>query len=329
MAILLVVAELNGNGLTESTGELIAAAKAVTSEGDEIVVAVLSDDPSSAAASAAGLGADRVLTVQHEALAEMGAGGFEAPVAAVAAISNSLSPAVILLSKSDFGSNVGPRVAARVGGGFAQDCIGLSSAENGRVAVTRPVYGGNALAEYVFSGDGVQVLTVRPTIFDPASSDGVSPIESFDAPADIGNTSARLVETIAEERKGVRLEDADVVISGGRGLGGPEPFEQLLALADVLGGALGASRAACDAGWIDHSHQIGLTGKSVSPNVYITFGISGASQHMAGCSGSKAIVAVNKDADANIFKDARFGVVGDWEKVLEGFRAAVDDLAVS
>ena len=244
MAILLVVAELNGNGLTESTGELITAAKAVTSEGDEIVVAVLSDDSSSAAASAAGLGADRVLTVQHEALAEMGAGGFEAPVAVVAAISNSLSPAAILLNKSDFGSNVGPRVAARVGGGFAQDCVGLSSTENGRVVVIRPVYGGNALAEYVFSGDGVQVLTVRPTIFDPSSGDDVSPIESFDAPADMGNLSARLVETIAEESKGVRLEDADVVISGGRGLGGPEPFEQLQALADVLGGALGASRAA-------------------------------------------------------------------------------------
>jgi electron transfer flavoprotein alpha subunit len=329
MAILLVVAELNGNVLTESTGELVAAAQAVASDGDEIIIAVLSDDPSTAAASAAGLGADRVLTVQHEALAEMGGGGFEAPVAAVAAISNSISPGAILLSKSDFGANVGPRVAARVDGGFAQDCIGVSSTGNGRIAVTRPVYGGNALAEYAFTGDGVQVLTVRPTVFDPASGDGSSPIESFDAPADIGNTSARLLEIVAEESQGVRLEDADVVISGGRGLGGPEPFEQLQALANVLGGALGASRAACDAGWIDHSHQIGLTGKSVSPNVYITFGISGASQHMAGCSGSKAIVAVNKDADANIFKDARFGVVGDWAKVLEGFRAAVDDLAVS
>jgi electron transfer flavoprotein alpha subunit len=329
MATLLAVAEINRNVLTDSTGELVAAAKAVASDGDEIVVAVLSDDPSTAAASAAGLGADRVLTVQHEALAEMGAGGFEAPVAAVTAISNSISPSTILLSKSDFGANVGPRVAARVGGGFAQDCIGLSSAGNGRISVTRPVYGGNALAEYAFVGDGVQVLTVRPTIFDPVSGDGASPVESFDAPADIGNNSARLVETVAEESQGVRLEDADVVISGGRGLGGPEPFEQLQGLANVLGGALGASRAACDAGWIDHSHQIGLTGKSVSPNVYITFGISGASQHMAGCSGSKVIVAVNKDADANIFKDARFGVVGDWEKVLAGFRAAVDDLAVS
>jgi electron transfer flavoprotein alpha subunit len=329
MATLLVVAELNGNALTESTGELIAAANSVASDSDEIIVAVLSDDPATAAASAAGLGADRVLTVQHEALAEMGAGGFEAPVTTVTAISNSINPAAILLSKSDFGSNVGPRVAARVDGAFAQDCIGLSSAGNGRIAVTRPVYGGNALAEYAFTGDGVQVLTVRPTIFDPAIGDGASPIESFDPPADIGNTGARLVETVAEESQGVRLEDADVVISGGRGLGGPEPFEQLQALADVLGGALGASRAACDSGWIDHSHQIGLTGKSVSPNVYITFAISGASQHMAGCSGSKAIVAVNKDADANIFKDARFGVVGDWAKVLEGFRAAVDDLAVS
>ena len=142
----------------------------------------------------------------------------------------------------------------------------------------------------------------------------------------VGNVRARLVETVREERPGVRLEDAEVVVSGGRGLGGQAPFERLEELAELLNGAVGASRAACDAGWIDHSRQIGLTGKSISPRVYITFGISGASQHMAGCSGAKSIVAVNKDADANIFKEARFGVVGDWERVCSGFMATVQDL---
>jgi len=122
------------------------------------------------------------------------------------------------------------------------------------------------------------------------------------------------------------LEDADFVLSGGRGLGGPEPFSVLADLAEVLGGAVGASRAACDAGWIDHSHQVGLTGKSVSPDVYIAVGISGASQHMAGCSSSRAIVAINKDGDSNIFKEARFGVVGDWEKILPSFLATVREL---
>ena len=165
-------------------------------------------------------------------------------------------------------------------------------------------------------------------MFEPEDgpSGAAAEVVQFDAAEAIGETRSRLIEVVAEESKGVRLEDADVVISGGRGLGGPEPFERLQELTDTLGGALGASRAACDAGWIDHGHQIGLTGKSISPRVYITFGISGASQHMAGCSGAKAIVAVNKDPDANIFKEARFGVVGDWEKVLNGFMATVHEL---
>ena len=124
----------------------------------------------------------------------------------------------------------------------------------------------------------------------------------------------------------MRLEDANVIVSGGRGLGGAEPFSILHDLANVLEGAVGASRAACDAGWIDHAYQVGLTGKSVTPDLYIAVGISGASQHMAGCSSSRAIVAINKDADSNIFKEARYGVVGDWEKVLPAFLSAVRDI---
>jgi electron transfer flavoprotein alpha subunit len=151
-------------------------------------------------------------------------------------------------------------------------------------------------------------------------------MESFDSGAPKAEQRASVSDTVAEAREGVRLEDANFVVSGGRGLGGPEPFSVLADLANVLGGAVGASRAACDAGWIDHSHQVGLTGKSVSPDVYIAVGISGASQHMAGCSSSRAIVAINKDGDSNIFKEARFGVVGDWEKILPSFLATVREL---
>ena len=135
-----------------------------------------------------------------------------------------------------------------------------------------------------------------------------------------------LVETVLEESEGIPLEQADVVVSGGRGLGGPEPFDQLRELCGLLNAALGASRAACDAGWIDHSHQVGLTGKSISPTTYITVGISGASQHMAGCSSARNIVAIDKDREANIFSHARYGVVGDWAKVLPAFTAAVAEL---
>ena len=139
----------------------------------------------------------------------------------------------------------------------------------------------------------------------------------------------RHVETVESAGEGIRLEDATVVVSGGRGLGGPEPFQALGELAQLLGGPVGASRAACDAGWVDYGHQIGLTGKTITPNVYITVGISGASQHMAGCSGAKNIVAVNRDREANMFREASFGVVGDWQNVLPAFIETVRELVES
>jgi electron transfer flavoprotein alpha subunit len=177
-------------------------------------------------------------------------------------------------------------------------------------------------------GDSAQVVVMRPGTIEPLAGEGGSPdIVNFDIGDTIKERKTRLVRTVSEETEGIRLEDAEVVVSGGRGLGGPEPFVQLEELARLLGGAVGASRAACDAGWIDHSHQVGLTGKTVSPKVYITFGISGASQHMAGCSSARNIVAVNTDREANIFKEARFGVAGDWSRVLPAVIATLKDLA--
>jgi electron transfer flavoprotein alpha subunit len=140
---------------------------------------------------------------------------------------------------------------------------------------------------------------------------------------------ARLVSRAKQESTGLRLEDARVVVSGGRGLGGPEPFKVLHEVASVMGGAVGASRAACDAGWVPYPYQIGLTGKTIGAELYIAVGISGASQHLAGISSVKNIVAINKDAEANIFKEARYGVVGDWSKVLPAFLQAVRELSKS
>ena len=139
----------------------------------------------------------------------------------------------------------------------------------------------------------------------------------------------KLVSLVKEEQEGIKLEDASIVVAGGRGLGGPEPFKDLEELARVLGAGVGASRAAVDSGWVPPAWQIGLTGKAITPDLYITVGISGASQHMAGCSGAKVIVAINKDADANIFKESRYGVVGDWNKVLPAFTEALRDLVKS
>jgi electron transfer flavoprotein alpha subunit len=223
-------------------------------------------------------------------------------------------------------------LAYRLGSGIAQDCTDVSAdSDSRRVTATRPVYGGNAMAKFTFADNDPQVVIMRLKAFEAAAPDSsrTGEVIEFEVSLDESDIKSKLVETVKEESEGVRLEDASVIIGMGRGLGGPEPFSQLEELAKVFNGAVGASRAVCDAGWLDHSYQIGLTGKTVTPDVYITVGISGASQHMAGCSSSKNIVAINKDGDANIFKEASFGVVGDWEKVLPAFTATARELLES
>ena len=189
----------------------------------------------------------------------------------------------------------------------------------------RPVYGGNAVARIGFGPGDPQVVTLRPGAIEPAEPDPSrsGEVENFSPCLDESVIQVRTIETVQEASDGVRLQDASVVVSGGRGLGGPEPFKHLEELARLLGGAVGASRAACDAGWLEYSHQVGLTGKSIAPDLYIAVGISGASQHMTGCSRAKTLVAINTDEEANVFKEATLGVVGDWSKVLP---ALVDEV---
>ena len=329
MSGILVIAEVEDGVIAPVSGELLAVACKLVDEGVEggVTLLAMGDDLSNVSATHAP-GADRIMLMSHPSLKDGGTGGFDAPVLAVAGLNESLSPDVILFAKTDFGAVAGPRLAFKLGAPVAQDCVDVTlDSATGRIAVTRPVFGGNALAVFGFNGDGIQIVTIRPGVFDPMEGEGTASVEEFDTSEAVAGVRSRLVETIVQESEGVRLEDADVIISGGRGLGGPEPFEKLQELADILGGAVGASRAACDAGWVDHSYQVGLTGKSVKPTVYLSVGISGASQHMAGLSGARNIVAINKDGDANIFKSARFGVVGDWEKVLPAFTATVRDLA--
>lgn len=329
MSGILVIGEVQDGVIAPVSTELLAAARKLADEGvgGGVSLAVMGDNLSGVTAAQAP-GADSIVLMSNAALKDEGTGGYDAPVLAVAALNDSTSPDVILFAKTDFGAVAGPRLAFRLGVPVAQDCIDVAlDSGTGRVAVTRPVFGGNALAVYGFNGGGTQIATIRPGVFDAIEGEGSGSVEEFDVSGAVAGVRSTLVETVLQESEGIRLEDADVIISGGRGLGGPEPFEQLQELADILGGAVGASRAACDAGWVDHSYQIGLTGKSVKPTVYLSVGISGASQHMAGLSGARNIVAINKDGDANIFKSARFGVVGDWEKVLPAFTATVRDLA--
>jgi electron transfer flavoprotein alpha subunit len=316
MTSVLLIAESDEHGqINQATLQAVTAA---TDLGEaEITVVIAGEAPGSASS----LAVEKVVTISAIESADVGI--YEQVTADLAALVSSTNPDVVIFGKTDFGSVVGARLAFRVDAAFASDCIDISGTGK-PVSVTRPVYGGSALAEFEIASSPA-IVTLRVGAFEPSTVTGSPAVESFSS----GTTAeqcASVSGTVVEAREGVRLEDADFVVSGGRGLGGPEPFSVLADLADVLGGAVGASRAACDAGWIDHSHQVGLTGKSVSPDVYIAVGISGASQHMAGCSSSRAIVAINKDGDSNIFKEARFGVVGDWEKILPPFLATVREL---
>lgn len=328
-AKILIVAEPDSDGGLHGTfGELIAAARKLAADGEVAVLAPVGNLNDDSGLSL--LDADVIYRVSDASVtADYSSGIYDAVTAAVATLAAQLESEIVLLSKSDLGSVAGPRVAARLGGAFAADCVDVTLNLSGQVAVTRPVHGGNAMAVYEFQPDAPQVVSIRPGAFEPAPmrSDGTAKFEDFDFGDAGGHTSgATLLESVQEEVAGVPLESADIVVAGGRGLGGPEPFEELGSLCDILGAALGASRAACDAGWIDHSHQVGLTGKKISPKTYITVGISGASQHMAGCSSARNIVAINRDASSNIFSHARFGVVGDWAQVLPAFIAACAEL---
>jgi len=329
MSEIIIFAEIDGEGLHSTVGELISAGKKIAEDTDNVISAALIGGNQDLASQAIALGADKVYLANDDAIQE---GVADAYLAAMHRICIQVEPTVVLTSKTPIGRAVGPRLAYRLGSGIAQDCTDVSlDSDSGRVTATRPVYGGNAMAKFTFADKDPQVIIMRLKAFETAAPDSSrnGEVVEFEISLDESDIKSKLVETVKEESEGVRLEDAAVIIGMGRGLGGPEPFSQLEELAKVFNGAVGASRAVCDAGWLDHSYQIGLTGKTVTPDVYITVGISGASQHMAGCSSSKNIVAINKDGDANIFKEASFGVVGDWEKVLPAFTETARELLES
>ncbi len=322
----LVVAQTAGEDLSSTGQELLEAGRRVADDlGEELAVGLLGQSVERAAQQAIQGGADRVYAVTNPLLADYQADLY---LAAIETLCRETAPNIILIGRTEEGRELAPRLAFRLGVGLAQDCLEVSvDPDSKRLLANRPVYGGNAVAvvscEYT-----PQIAAVRPKVYEPREPDPSRQGEVVSFPVDLEASQAknRILERVEEESTGVKLEDARVVVSGGRGLGGPEPFEGLEQLAKLLGGALGASRAAVDSGWIPIAYQVGLTGKSITPDLYITVAISGASQHMAGCSGAKVIVAINKDAEANIFKEARYGVVGDWQQVVPAFQEAVREL---
>jgi electron transfer flavoprotein alpha subunit len=232
---------------------------------------------------------------------------------------------VVLLIHAPIGHELAARLAFRLNSGLVTDCTAMR-VEGGELVLTKPVYGGSAIAEYSIA-TRPQVATLRPRAFEAVESPTAAEarIEALAVPDSA--PAAQVLEEITEQTAtGPRLKDSKIVVSGGRGLGGPENWHYIDELAQVLGAAVGATRAVTDAGWVPTSLQVGLTGATIAPDLYITVGISGAVQHIAGISGARNVVAINRDADANIFKYARYGVVGDWKQILPALTERLKEL---
>ena len=317
----LIIAETAGGAVAPLSFELLAAARALagTGAGAAAVSALVAGDES-LAQSLFERGADAVYLAPEGSLdpghAESGAG-------AALAAREAADADIVLLGQSSLGRDLGPLVAFRLNTAVAMDCVALSL-EGGRLRATRSCYGGNANAEVTWRGE-TQVATLKLKAWDPLPPDASrsGSVTAIDA---TGEQRVRVISIEAAEATGVRLEDAEVIVSGGRGLGDPSAFGMMEELSGLLGGATGASRAACDLGWYPPSQQVGLTGKTVTPNLYIAVAISGASQHMAGMSGSKNIVAINRDPDANMVQVSRFAVVEDYKKVVPALIEAIKAL---
>jgi len=294
--------------------------------GEELYAAILGSNISGdAAKEAIALGADKIYVVDDPLLKDYQTDSY---VTVMEKVVTQIMPQIIILGQTSVGRDLAPRLAFRLGTTATLDCIELSiDSATKRLLQTKPVYGGNAQA--IFTCDtNPQIATIRSKAWSPLEPDTSRKGEviNIDAGLEPAKIRTRVTDKVVEEVEGIKLEDAEVVVSGGRGIGSLEGFKQLEELARLLKGAVGASRPACDNGWVPETLQVGLTGKLVAPELYIAIALSGSSQHMSGCSGSKTIVAINKDVEANIFREARFGVVGDWKKIIPAFTEKVREL---
>jgi electron transfer flavoprotein alpha subunit len=263
-------------------------------------------------------GAGVVYVADQDDLALYSAKGY---VGALDAAAKKESPDAVLLAATAMGKDMAPRFAARHGVSALADVMDLR-VEDGRLIGSRPVYSGKARAEVDCGNASLQIATTRPNVFPAESQEGSQPrIETLDLGAVAPR--AKVVKVEASASKELDVSEADVIVSGGRGIKGPENWPLIRDLQEALGAALGASRAVVDAGWIDHQYQVGQTGKVVSPTLYVACGISGAIQHLAGMGTSKVIVALNKDPEAPIFKVATYGIVGDIFTIVPEFAKAV------
>ena len=305
----LIVAEHRDGDLKKVTFEMLGEGTRIAEKlGGVAEAALLGSDVSGLTDALAHYGAAKVYLADDPSLEKYSGEGY---TTVLARLIRKAEPVVVLLGATNQGKDLASRVAARLGLGLASDCTAFDVAAGGRLVITRPVYGGRAIATVV-EKTTPQMATVRPNVMAPLEPDALKTAPMERLTVEIGNIRAQVIGLVQESgQQQVGLAEAEIIVSGGRGLKGPENFCLLEELAGVLGAAVGASRAAVDAGWIDHSHQVGQTGRTVTPNLYIACGISGAVQHLAGMKTAKYIVAINKDPEVPIFKVADYGFVGD------------------
>ncbi len=324
---ILICGELANGKLASITTELLGCGRKLADDLKEDLLCLLTGEGiGEAAKEAVAYGADKVYVAEHASLKEYEADSY---MQVADRLVKEVSPRAILMGQTFMGRDFGPRLAFRLQTSLATDCLDLSIDPQTRTLVqTRPVYGSNAQA--VFTGEAMpQIATVRSKAMSPLERDDSrkGEIISYKVDVDVSKVRIKTLETIKEEAVGMKLEDAPVIVCGGRGLGGPDPFQTTLKeLADLLNGAVGASRPPADNGWVSEALHIGLTGKIVAPDLYFAIAVSGASQHTAGCSSSKHIIAINKDPEANIFREAEFGVVGKYEEVVPALTKKLKEL---
>ncbi|HXI12815.1 MAG TPA: electron transfer flavoprotein subunit alpha/FixB family protein [Thermoanaerobaculia bacterium] len=314
----LVVCELKDGKVKKTSREALALgrelAKAV---GGDLMAVAGGSSAASAAGEAGAFGAKKLFVLTDPAL---DAYSTENVTTAVAAVVGQSSPAIVLIPGTSNGRDLAPRLAARLDVGVASDVDTLTW-KDGKLLARRPIYSGKVVATVEIEGVPAMV-TCRPNAF-PASEGEAATAEVVEVAFTAPEAKAKLIETRVPDTEEITISEADIIVSGGRGLKEAANFSHIKDLASAIGGAVGASRATVDAGWIDHQHQVGQTGRVVSPNLYIAAGISGAIQHLAGMSSSKHIIAINKDADSPILKAADLAVVGDLFTILPALTAEV------
>lgn len=306
----LVLGEAREGELRNVSFETIAAAKTI-SEGGTVTAVLLGDSVENLAQEMVQYGADRVVTVEHPHLKQYTSDAYSQ---AFMAVYEQEKPDAIVLGHTAMGKDLSPKLASKLSSGLISDVTKIEG-EGDAAEFIRPIYSGKAF-EKVQSKGGLLFITIRPNNIEPLKKDESRSGDVSSLTVDITNLRSVIANVVRKSTEGVDLSEAKVIIAGGRGVKSEDGFKPLEELAHLLGGAVGASRGACDADYCDYSLQIGQTGKVVTPDLYIAVGISGAIQHMAGMSNSKVIVAINKDPEANIFKVADYGIVGDLFEVV-------------